>query len=111
MTLSLREGYISASRKGLNILDNTLIIQQFEKIEEQVEKLIGDCKSQKETNSELERRIEELEATLKQKEELEIKLTDERGAIRSKVDGLLNKLKDVTTDANSDIQVNMNQEN
>ena len=111
MTLSFREGYISASRKGLNILDNTLIIQQFEKIEEQVEKLIGDCKSQKETNCELERRIEELETTLKQKEELEIKLTDERGAIRSKVDGLLSKLKDVTTEANSDIQVNMNQEN
>jgi len=77
-------------------LDNEFILKQFEEIEKKVESLINVCKSFKTTNLELRNKVERLEEELQGKAETENNYAQERALIRSKIDGLLGRLEDMT---------------
>jgi uncharacterized coiled-coil DUF342 family protein len=77
-------------------LDNELILKQFEEIEKKVESLINVCKSFKTTNLELRNKVERLEEELQGKDEAENNYAQERALIRSKIDGLLGRLEEMT---------------
>jgi uncharacterized coiled-coil DUF342 family protein len=77
-------------------LDNEFILKQFEEIEKKVEDLINVCKSFKTTNLELRNKVERLEEELQGKVEAEDNYAQERALIRSKIDGLLGRLEDMT---------------
>lgn len=68
------------------------IIQQFETIEEKVEKLIEVCKSLEATNSELVDRMKGLEKEIQDKSEAETQYKRQRDLVRGKIDSLLSKL-------------------
>ncbi len=75
-------------------MDNELILLQFEEIEQKVEELINRCKSLKTTNIDLNNRIEHLEKELQEKVDIENNYIEERDLVRSKIDGLLNRLEE-----------------
>jgi len=77
-------------------LDNEFISKQFEEIEKKVESLINVCKSFKTTNLELRDKVERLEEELQGKADTENNYAQERALIRSKIDGLLGRLEDMT---------------
>lgn len=77
-------------------MDNELILKQFEEIEKKVENLINVCKSFKTTNLELRNKVERLEEELQGKVETENNYAQEKALIRSKIDGLLGRLEDMT---------------
>jgi protein-arginine kinase activator protein McsA len=77
-------------------LDNEFILKQFEEIEKKVENLINVCKSFETTNLELRNKVERLEEELQGKVEAENNYAQERALIRSKIDGLLGRLEDMT---------------
>jgi len=77
-------------------LDNDLILSQFEQIEERVEKLLNVCKSLEDANVELKTEVELLEEELRNKEEAENRYQEERGQVRSRIDGLLSKLDNLS---------------
>ena len=76
-------------------MDNKIILQQFEEIEQKVERLIGLCKSLEAANSELRGKVETLERELQAKINQEDRYAEEKDLIRSKVDSLLARLEDV----------------
>ncbi|MDP2646790.1 MAG: DUF904 domain-containing protein [Desulfobacterales bacterium] len=76
-------------------MDKEFILSQFETIEKKVEKLIAICKSLEKTNLELRNKIGKLEEDLQSKVLTENSYTEERTLIRSKIDNLLVKLKQV----------------
>ncbi|OEU67560.1 MAG: hypothetical protein BBJ57_12305 [Desulfobacterales bacterium PC51MH44] len=77
-------------------MDNEIILRQFEEIEQKVGKLIDVCKSLEATNLELRNKIKMLEEELQGKVEVENNYQEEKALIRSKIDGLLAKLEDIT---------------
>lgn len=77
-------------------MDNEFILKQFDEIEKKVENLINVCKSFETTNSELRNKVERLEEELQGKVEAENNYAQERALIRSKIDGLLGRLEDMT---------------
>jgi len=77
-------------------LDNESILKQFEEIEKKVENLINVCKSFETTKLELKNKVERLEEELQGKVEAENNYAQERALIRSKIDGLLGRLEDMT---------------
>ena len=77
-------------------MDNEFILKQFEEIEKKVENLINVCKSFETTNLELRNKVERLEEELQGKVEAENNYAQERALIRSKIDGLLGRLEDMT---------------
>ena len=77
-------------------MDNEFILKQFEEIEKKVENLINVCKSLKTTNLELRNKVERLEEELQGKVETENNYAQEKALIRSKIDGLLGRLEDMT---------------
>ena len=77
-------------------MDNESILKQFEEIEKKVENLINVCKSFETTKLELKNKVERLEEELQGKVEAENNYAQERALIRSKVDGLLGRLEDMT---------------
>ncbi|MBW2367060.1 MAG: cell division protein ZapB [Deltaproteobacteria bacterium] len=77
-------------------MDNDLILSQFEQIEQRVDKLLNVCKSLEDDNVELKTQVELLEEELRKKEEAENRYQEERGLVRSRIDGLLNKLNNLS---------------
>jgi len=77
-------------------LDNESILKQFEEIEKKVENLINVCNSFETTKLELTNKVERLEEELQGKVETENNYAQERALIRSKIDGLLGRLEDMT---------------
>ena len=77
-------------------MDNNAIFQQFEEIEQKVERLIGVCKSLEATKSELLDKVDKLENELRGKNESEKKFAEEKTLIRSRIDSLLARLEDIT---------------
>ena len=77
-------------------MDNESILKQFEEIEKKVENLINVCKSFETTKLELKNKVERLEEELQGKVEAENNYAQERALIRSKIDGLLGRLEDMT---------------
>ncbi|MGI9571597.1 MAG: hypothetical protein ACR2PH_18075 [Desulfobulbia bacterium] len=77
-------------------MDNESILKQFEEIEKKVENLINVCKSFETTKLELRNKVERLEEELQGKVEAENNYAQEKALIRSKIDGLLGRLEDMT---------------
>ena len=77
-------------------MDNDTILEQFNEIENRVESLISRCSSLERANSELTTAVENLEATLKDKEAVENQDGEVRTLIRSKIDSLLERLDGIT---------------
>jgi hypothetical protein len=76
-------------------LDNSLILQQFDKIEQRVERLVGTLRSLEGANTELKNRVSQLEEELQVKVGAEKEYSEEKAFVRSRIDGLLAKLGDV----------------
>lgn len=76
-------------------MDNELIFQQFDEIENKVEKLIKALQALEAKNGELQLKIESLNSELQGRIEAEKKYAKERDLIRSKIDGLLVKLEEI----------------
>jgi len=77
-------------------VDNDLILKQFGEIEHKVENLIENCKAQAATNSELKNKLNSLEEEIQGKVEAENNYAEEKALIRSKIDGLLARLDDIS---------------
>jgi len=77
-------------------LDNELILKQFEEIEKKVENLINVCKSFETTKLELRNKVERLEEELQGKVEAERSYAEEKALIRSKIDGLLTRIDEIS---------------
>ncbi len=77
-------------------MDNAVILQQFEEIEKKIERLIQVRKSHEAANSELKEKIKRLDEELQVKVKEENSYAKERDLVRSKIDGLLGKLDEIT---------------
>jgi len=79
-----------------------LLMQQFEEIEQKVERLIAICSSLEVKNIQLRNTISSLEAEFRLKTEALENYSEERTMIRSKIDTLLVKLENIAEmDSNS----------
>jgi chromosome segregation ATPase len=82
--------------------NEVLLMQQFEEIEQKVERLIAICSSLEAKNIQLNNTKTSLEAEILAKSEALRKLSEERNMIRSKIDVLLEKLENIKEmDSNS----------
>ena len=79
-------------------MENEFVLKQFEEIEQKVAKLIETCKALEATNLKQENRIKSLEEEIQGKVEAERSYAEEKALIRSKIDGLLVKLDEVSTE-------------
>jgi len=77
-------------------LENDFILKQFEEIEQRVERLIEICNALEATNLEQKNKIKSLEEEIQGKVEAERSYAGEKALIRSKIDGLLVKLGEVS---------------
>ena len=77
-------------------MDNVFILKQFEEIEQRVEKLIETCNALEATNLDQKNKIKSLEEEIQGKVEAERSYAEEKALIRSKIDGLLVKLDEVS---------------
>ena len=77
-------------------MDNDFVLKQFGEIEHKVERLIENCKVQSVANSELKNKLTSLEEEIQGKVEAEKNYAEEKTLIRSKIDGLLARLDDIS---------------
>jgi peptidoglycan hydrolase CwlO-like protein len=77
-------------------VDNDFILKQFGEIEHKVSNLIENCKAQAAANSELKNKLNSLEEEIQGKVEAENNYAEEKALIRSKIDGLLARLDDIS---------------
>jgi protein-arginine kinase activator protein McsA len=77
-------------------VDNDFVLKQFGEIEQKVERLIENCNAQAAANSELKNKVIRLEEEIQGKVEAENNYAEEKALIRSKIDGLLAKLDDIS---------------
>ena len=68
---------------------------QFKKLEDKIEELIQTCRDLQQTESELEAKIYDLEGALRTKVAAEQEYVEEKSMVRSKIDDLLSKLDQV----------------
>ncbi len=78
------------------MVDNELILQQFEEIEKKVERLVADYQSLKKANSKFQAKIKKLEGELKTGTKTENRNRAIKDKIRSKIENLLVKMEDIT---------------
>jgi len=77
-------------------VDNDFVLKQFGEIEQKVERLIENCNAQVAANSELKNKLIRLEEEIQGKVEAEKNYAEEKALIRSKIDGLLARLDDIS---------------
>jgi hypothetical protein len=77
-------------------VDNDFVLKQFGEIEQKVERLIENCNAQVAANSELKNKLIRLEEEIQGKVEAEKNYAEEKTLIRSKIDGLLARLDDIS---------------
>ena len=77
-------------------MDNDFVLKQFGEIEHKVEKLIENCQAQAVANSELKNKLKSLEEEIQGKVEAENNYAEEKALVRSKIDGLLARLDDIS---------------
>ena len=77
-------------------MDNEFILKQFQEIEQRVGKLIEICNALEATNLDQKNKIKSLEEEIQGKVEAERSYAEEKALIRSKIDGLLVKLGEVS---------------
>jgi regulator of replication initiation timing len=75
-----------------DILDNELFLQQFEEIEQKVERLIKTCQALEAANQKLKAESASLRETLERKADAERQYTEDKALIRSKIDSLMSRL-------------------
>ncbi len=73
-------------------MDNELLDNKFADIDEKVDFLIELCQSFQMENTELKVKVERLETELNKKNETEERYAEQQAVIRTKIDGLLEKL-------------------
>lgn len=78
-------------------MNNEFLIKQFDEIETKVERVLSTLQTIEAEKAELKRQVKSLEEALGQKEAAESHFADEKRQIRVRVDGLLNKLGDFTS--------------
>ena len=76
---------------------NGQLFSQFDEIEKKVEQLFEKIQSLETLNAQLKEQISELEKGVKKKAEEEEKYLEEKALIRSKVDGLIQKINTFVT--------------
>ena len=77
-------------------MDNDFILKRFVEIEHRVERLIESCNALEAINLEQKNKIKSLEEEIQGKIEAERSYAEEKSLIRSKIDGLLVKLDEVS---------------
>ena len=73
-------------------MDNELFLQQFEEIEQKVERLIKTCQALEAANQELKAESASLRETIERKTDAERQFTEDKALIRSKIDSLMSRL-------------------
>lgn len=73
-------------------MDNEILDNKFADIDEKIDFLVELCQSFQLENIELKKKVEHLEAELNKKNETEERNAEQQAVIRSKIDGLLEKL-------------------
>jgi chromosome segregation ATPase len=71
-------------------------LRQFEEIEQRVDDLMGTLRSLEAANAELKNKVLLLEESLQDKAVSEKRYAEEKSLIKSRIDGLLKKLGDVS---------------
>jgi len=87
---------LNKNYNGVTKVDNDFILKQFGEIEHKVSNLIENCKAQAAANSELKNKLNSLEEEIQGKVEAEKNYAEEKALIRSKIDGLLARLDDIS---------------
>jgi predicted nuclease with TOPRIM domain len=77
-------------------LDNESLLEQFDEIENRVEKLIEARRKLETANEELTRRVGRLEAELQSRNEEEDRLSETKALIKTKIDNLMERLEGFT---------------
>ncbi len=77
-------------------MHDEFILNQFEEIERKVDRLIEICKAHEATTLELNNKIKSLEEEIQGKVEAEKSYAEEKALIRSKIDGLLARLDEIS---------------
>ena len=77
-------------------MNDEFVFRQFEEIEQKVERLIEICKARETANLELKLKIKSLEEEIQGKVEAERSYAEEKALIRSKIDGLLTRINEIT---------------
>ena len=77
-------------------MNDTSIFKQFEEIEQKVERLIEISKAHEAANLKLKSKIKILEEEIQGKVEAERKYAEEKALIRSKIDGLLTRIDEIS---------------
>jgi len=75
-------------------LDKETVLRQFDDLEAKIERLIETCRRLEAEKAELVNKNEELERQLLEKAELQQRHEELKGLIRSKIDGLMDRLSD-----------------
>ena len=77
-------------------MNDEFISRQFAEIEQKVERLIEICRAHEATNLELKNKIKRLEEAIQGKVEAESSYAEEKALVRSKIDGLLARLDQIS---------------
>ena len=77
-------------------MNDASVFRQFEEIEQKVEQLIETCKAREAANLELKSKIKSLEEEIQGKVEAERSYAEEKALIRSKIDGLLTRIDEIS---------------
>jgi len=77
-------------------LNDEFVFRQFEEIEQKVDRLIEICKAHEAANLELKSKIKSLEEDIQGKVEAERNYAEEKALIRSKIDGLLTRINEIS---------------
>ncbi|MBI9077580.1 MAG: cell division protein ZapB [Desulfatibacillum sp.] len=75
-------------------MDEESIFQEFDRLESKLNGLILQCETLRAQNTQLEAQTGALEEELRQKTANELKLTEERSMVRSRIDGLLARVNE-----------------
>lgn len=77
-------------------MNDEFVFRQFEEIEQKVERLIEIFKAHETANLELKSKIKSLEEEIQGKVEAERSYAEEKALIRSKIDGLLARINEIS---------------
>ena len=78
-------------------MDQEHILNSFGEIEKQIDMLMESCSKQENTIRNLQARINELDAALAERRDLEARFNSEKDVVKQKIDNLLNKLENFVT--------------